>query len=112
VTAQTSLFSDAQSAHIFVRVLDVLETRETANVAQGILRVTDPALGKEGVPVRVDLGPVAHRFACGHRIRLLIASAAHPYFNRNLGTGESPVSATRIVVAHQCVSVGGASGCG
>lgn len=110
VTAQATLFSDAHSADIFVRVMDVLETGETINVGQGILRVTDPALGKEGVPVRVDLGPVAHRFARGHRIRLLIASAAHPYFNRNLGTGESPVTATRIVVAHQGVSIGGASG--
>jgi uncharacterized protein len=110
VTAQATLFSDAQSADIFVRVLDVLETGKTINVGQGILRVTDPALGKEGVPVRVDLGPVAHRFARGHRIRLLIASAAHPYFNRNLGTGESPVTASRIVVARQGVSIGGASG--
>ncbi len=110
VTAQTTLFSDAQSADLFVRVLDVLGTGETVNVGQGILRVTDPALGTEGVPVRVDLGPVAHRFARGHRIRLLIASAAHPYFNRNLGTGESPVTATRIVIAHQGVSIGGAGG--
>jgi uncharacterized protein len=110
VTAQTALFSDAQSADIFVRVLDVLEAGETVNVAQGILRVTDPALGEGGVLVRVDLGPVAHRFARGHRIRLLIASAAHPYFNRNLGTGETPVSATRMVVARQGVSIGGPAG--
>jgi uncharacterized protein len=110
VTAQATVFSDAQSADIFVRVLDVLTTGETVNVGQGILRVTDPALGKEGVPVRVDLGPAAHRFARGHRIRLLIASAAHPFFNRNLGTGEPPATATTIVVAHQGVSTGGASG--
>lgn len=110
VTAQTTLSSDAASADIFLRVLDVLETGETVNVGQGILRVTHPQLADGGVPVHVNLGPVAHQFASGHRIRLLIASAAHPYFNRNLGTGESPVTATRIVVANQGVSVGGASG--
>jgi predicted acyl esterase len=32
---------------------------------QGILRVTDPALGKEGVPVRVDLGPIARDTVIG-----------------------------------------------
>jgi predicted acyl esterase len=110
VTAQTTLFSDAPSADIFIRVLDVLEFGETVNVGQGILRFTDPQLAEGGVPVQVDLGPIAHRFASDHRIRLLIASAAHPYFNRNLGTGESPVTATTIVVAHQGVSVGGTGG--
>jgi putative CocE/NonD family hydrolase len=110
VTAQTTLFSDAPSADIFIRVMDVLEAGETVNLAQGILRITDARLAEAGVPVNIDVGPVAHRFASGHRIRLLISSAAHPFFNRNLGTGESPRTATTILVAHQGVSIGGPSG--
>ena len=36
---------------------------------------------------RIDLGPVAHFFKPGHRIRLQITSSAFPYFDRNMNTG-------------------------
>jgi predicted acyl esterase len=58
----------------------------------------------------VDLGPVGHRFAVGHRIRVLVSSGAHPYHNRNLGNGEPTATATVIRVARQAISVGGVSG--
>jgi hypothetical protein len=35
----------------------------------------------------VDLGPVAHFFKPGHRVRLQITSSAFPYFDRNMNTG-------------------------
>jgi len=38
----------------------------------------------------LDIGPVAHRFLKGHRIRLQITSSAFPHFDRNMNTG-SPV---------------------
>jgi predicted acyl esterase len=37
---------------------------------------------------------MAHRFGAGHRIRLLVASGAHPRYARNPGTGEDPAVAT------------------
>ncbi|MFI7028405.1 CocE/NonD family hydrolase [Microbispora rosea] len=107
--AATTFYSDAPSADLFLRVLDVYENGQVQNVADGILRVTDPGLG-EGVPVEVDLGPIGHRFAAGHRLRLVVASGAHPYYNRNLGNGEPTATATRIRIAHQAVAVGGEDG--
>lgn len=35
----------------------------------------------------IDLGPVAHRFKRGHRIRLQVTSSAFPQFDRNMNTG-------------------------
>ncbi|WP_169951584.1 CocE/NonD family hydrolase C-terminal non-catalytic domain-containing protein [Microbispora sp. H11081] len=99
----------APSADLFLRVLDVYENGQVQNVADGIVRITDPGLG-EGVPVEVDLGPIGHRFAAGHRLRLVVASGAHPYYNRNLGNGEPTATATRIRVARQAVAVGGEDG--
>jgi hypothetical protein len=35
----------------------------------------------------IDLGPVAHRFLPGHRVRLQLTSSAFPHFDRNMNTG-------------------------
>jgi putative CocE/NonD family hydrolase len=35
----------------------------------------------------VDLGPTAHRFRAGHRLRLQVTSSAFPHFDRNMNTG-------------------------
>jgi len=35
----------------------------------------------------IDMGPVAHRFLPGHRIRLQLTSSAFPHFDRNMNTG-------------------------
>jgi uncharacterized protein len=41
--------------------------------------------------LRIGLWPTAVTFRPGERIRLQVASGAHPLFARNLGTGE-PIS--------------------
>jgi predicted acyl esterase len=46
---------------------------------------------------------VAHRFAKGHRIGLLIGSNGFPIYARNLGTGESDAVATRMVAQSNAV---------
>ena len=51
--------------------------------------------------VGLELWPIAHRFARGHRIRVQVSSGAHPRYARNPGTGEDPVHATRLVAADQ-----------
>ena len=38
--------------------------------------------------MRVELDPVARRFAAGNRIRLLVAGGSFPRWERNLGTSE------------------------
>lgn len=35
----------------------------------------------------VDMGPVAHRFVAGHRMRFTLTSSAFPHFDRNMNTG-------------------------
>ena len=35
----------------------------------------------------IDMGPVAHRFQAGHRMRLQITSSAFPAYDRNMNTG-------------------------
>jgi len=37
----------------------------------------------------IDLGPVAHRFRPGHRLRLQVTSSAFPQFDRNMNTGHA-----------------------
>lgn len=109
ISAVATFSSDAPSADLFLRLVDVYENGGVQHVADGVVRVTDPGLGR-GIPVEVDLGPVGHRFAAGHRVRLLVASGAHPYYNRNLGNGEPTGTATRIRVAHQGLDLGGEAG--
>ena len=45
----------------------------------------------------------AQRFEAGHRIRVEIASAAHPKFAVNLGTEGDQTLATESVVAHNAL---------
>jgi predicted acyl esterase len=42
------------------------------------------------------LWPTAHRFQQGHRLRLLLANAAHPRYARNLGHGDPVATSTRM----------------
>ena len=58
----------------------------------------------EGVfRVSVPVWPAGHRFAAGHRIRVLVSSGAHPVYARNLGTGDPYASATAMRSADQRV---------
>lgn len=50
--------------------------------------------------VEVAMWDTAHRFGPGHRIRLEVASSAHPKFAVNMGTGGDEAQATEGVVAH------------
>lgn len=109
VTATTRFFSDAASADLFVRILDVEPSGLSLNLCEAVVRLTGPELAS-GRGVELDLGPLAHTFGEGHSIQLMVSSGAHPYFDRNLGTGEPALTATRIVVARQAVDVGGEDG--
>lgn len=51
----------------------------------------------------IELWDTAHRFAVGHRIGLLILSASFPSYARNLNTGESYATGTKMVVAKQTI---------
>ena len=49
--------------------------------------------------VEVVMWDTAQRFLPGHRIRLEVASSAHPKFAPNLGTGGDEAEATEGVIA-------------
>jgi hypothetical protein len=47
----------------------------------------------------IDMGPVAHRFLSGHRIRVTVTSSAFPAFDRNMNTGNPMGTDARGLVA-------------
>jgi predicted acyl esterase len=53
--------------------------------------------------IELPLTPTAYQFQPGHSIRLQVASGAHPYIARNLGTGELLTHGTEMVTADQTI---------
>jgi putative CocE/NonD family hydrolase len=95
--------SSAASADFFVRLCDVSDKGVSTNIVDGIVRIPKGALPESGTLVRIDLWPISHCFAAGHRIRLQVSSGAYPMYSRNLGTGEPLSLSSRLVTATQRV---------
>lgn len=96
---RVELYVRAGSAYfdLFARVCDVDEQSASWNVCDALARVTPDLfehLEDGSCHVGFDLWPIGHRFARGHRIRLQVASGAHPRYARNPDTGEDPMTAT------------------
>ncbi len=84
---------------LFARVCDVDPGGVSRNVCDGLQRIVPEEYEEASDGTRrvaFDLWPTAHRFAAGHRIRLQVSSGAHPRYARNAGTGEDPVTDTRL----------------
>ena len=90
---------------MFARISEVDTRGRSRNVSDGYRRFGM----RPGGPVRIELDPVAHRFAAGTRIRVLIAGGCHPRFARNLGTGEPVVRGHRMTPSRHTVRHGAAS---
>ncbi len=103
VSAEIWFSSSAADTDVFVRLCDVDGRGRSRNICDGIARFHREAGDPEVVPVRVELWPTAYLFRAGHRIRLQVSSASHPRYARNLNTGGSRASATRMQVADQRV---------
>lgn len=73
---------------VFVRLSEVDNRGRSRNVSDAFGRFSSTPDG----PVRLELDPVAHRFATGSRLRVMVAGGSHPRFARNLGTGEPVIS--------------------
>jgi putative CocE/NonD family hydrolase len=93
------------------RLCDVGPDGRSINRCDGLIRVA-PGVGEPqpdgSLRIAIDLGPIAHRFGRGHRLRLQVASGSHPRWSRNMGTGEPAATAARGLVAHQTVFHDGA----
>lgn len=84
---------------VFARVCDVNPDGASWNVCDALRRIVpdqDEQSSDGSWRVVFDLWPTAHRFAAGHRIRLQVSSGAHPRYARNPGTGEDPLTGTRL----------------
>lgn len=84
---------------VFVRLNDVGTDGISRNICDGLLRLTPdhPREADGSWRVEIALHATAHSFLPGHRLRLLIASGAHPRYARNLGTGEPIDQATTML---------------
>lgn len=85
----------------FVRLSDVNPDGVSTNICDGLLRVTpETPRNADGTwSLAFLLHATAHSFLAGHRLRLLIASGAHPRYARNPGTGE-PISTAQTLLAN------------
>lgn len=93
--------SSLPNTDFFVRLCDVDEKGNSTNICDGILRKTsaDPAVADDIWKLSLKLHATAHCFLRDHRIRVLVASGAHPRYARNTGTGEPPGEATQLAAA-------------
>lgn len=98
--------SDNPHVDVFVRVSEVDPKGRSRNVSDGYRRLERAA--DRGV-LRLELDTIAHRFRAGWRIRVLVAGGSHPRYVRNLGTGESPGSGSRMLPATHVIHHGGRS---
>lgn len=98
--------ADNPNVDVFVRISEVDADGHSANVTEGLRRVTLP---QPEQPARLDvtLDAVAHRFAAGSRIRLLVAGGSHPRFARHHGTAEPTATADQLIPATHFVHHGG-----
>ena len=94
--------SDTGWCDVSVRISEVDADGRSRNVSDGYVGRTPADTGV----LRLDLDPIAHRFAVGSRIRVSIAGGSYPRFARNPGTGEPVWSASRLVRTHHEVGPG------
>ncbi len=93
--------SDNPNVDLFVRISEVDGKGRSRNVSDGYRRLGD---GSRSVTVKLD--PIAHRFAAGSRIRVLIAGSWSPRYARNLGTGEPLLTGRQVKPATHSVQFG------
>lgn len=96
----------------FVRLNDVDPNGVSRNICDGLLHVTaNMTSDNDGTwHLSLKLHATAHTFLPGHRLRLLIASGAHPRYARNPGTGEPintavTLTANDIEIFHDSTSI-------
>lgn len=92
--------SDNPHCDVFVRLCEVDAKGRSWNLCERFVRLT--AAGE--APLRLELSPVAHRFARGTRVRVQVSGGSHPQHDRNLGTGESPAEGSQTRPSRRSIS--------
>ena len=85
-------------ADLFVKLCDGDPSGKSINICDGYVRKTsgDPAVPDDVWKLNFKLHATAHCFKRDHRIRLIVASGAHPRYARNTGTSEPFGTATKL----------------
>ena len=107
VSAEIFLHSSTEHTDLYLCLCDVTPGSRSRNVCDGYIRLR-PGLPPESSAdehgtrkVQVEFWPTACRFQRSHRIRVIVASGAHPRYARNLGSAEPLGDARMMVVAQQ-----------
>ena len=87
VAAVLQVSTSGTSGDWTAKLIDVHPDGMALNVCDGVIRPEWNASPGQPAEATVDLGPVAHQFARGHRIRLDVASTSFPLIDRNSQTG-------------------------
>jgi uncharacterized protein len=108
VRAVLFVSTSAADTDVTARLIDLHPNGFAQRLCDGLVRLRYRAGHDRAQPVEPDtvyevevvMWDTAQRFLPGHRIRLAIASSAHPKFAINLGTGDDESTATTAVIAH------------
>lgn len=108
--------TDARDTDWHAMLLDVTPDGHARRIQDGIVRarfrdgLTTEHFPLRGVPTRytIDLWQTGLVLPAGHRLRVAIASAAFPKYDRNLNTGANNEHGTKSAVAHQRILHDGA----
>jgi hypothetical protein len=100
--------STALDTDVTAMLIDLHPNGFAQRLCDGVVRLRYRAGHERPQPVQPDtvyeveivMWDTAQRFLPGHRIRLDIASSAHPKFAVNLGSGGDESTATNAVIAH------------
>jgi putative CocE/NonD family hydrolase len=95
VEARLWAASSGRDTDWFVKLVDVAPDGRVDRLVEGMIRARYRDSASDPTPLepdrvyeyRIDVGPVGARFRAGHRIRVEIASASFPQFDRNMNTG-------------------------
>jgi putative CocE/NonD family hydrolase len=94
--------SNDQCVDVFVRVSEVDSQGRSCNVSDGFCRL-GPSIAN-GL-VQLELDAIAHRFAAGNRIHLLISGGSFPHWERNLGSAVDPASSSRLEASTRSINL-------
>ena len=106
VAADLVVTSSLDHTDFYVCVCDVHPDGTSLNICDGLQRFDPASIARtdDGTfRAEVRVWPAGHRLAAGHRLRVQVASGAHPVYARNLGTGEPHPTAVAMVAADQAV---------
>jgi len=108
IAGEIFLRSNTEHTDLYLCLCDVAPNSRSSNVCDGYTRLRPERAiagrsmadgGSRKVPV--EFWPTAYRFRRGHRIRVIVASGAHPRYARNPGSDALLGDAYTMVIAHQ-----------